>query len=58
LKAPDIPAVLIELGYISSARDLGNLTSADWRARAAMGIRDALQAWVVEDAAEAALLRQ
>lgn len=58
LKAPDIPAVLIELGYISSARDLGNLTSADWRARAATGIRDALRAWAVEDAAEAALLRQ
>lgn len=58
LKAPDIPAVLIELGYLSSARDLGNLTSADWRARAAAGIRDALQVWAVADAAEAALLRQ
>lgn len=58
LKAPDIPAVLIELGYLSSARDLGNLTSADWRANAALGIRDALQVWAVEDAAEAALLRQ
>ncbi|MCG6903980.1 MAG: N-acetylmuramoyl-L-alanine amidase [Rhodobacter sp.] len=58
LKAADIPAVLIELGFMSSERDLQHLTSPDWRAQAAGGIRDALRAWVVEDAAQAALLRQ
>ncbi len=58
LKAADIPSVLIELGFMSSERDLENLLSPDWRASAAEGIRAALQAWAVEDAAEAALLRQ
>ncbi len=58
LKAADIPSVLIELGFLSSARDRENLISADWRALAAEGIRDALVAWAAEDAAEALLLRQ
>ena len=58
LKAPDIPSVLIELGFLSSAKDLANLRSAEWRQKASHGIRDALVQWSVEDAAEAALLRQ
>ncbi len=58
LKAPDIPSVLIELGYLSSKRDLANLTSPQWRRAAAEGIRDALQYWAIEDAAEALRLRQ
>lgn len=58
LKSPDIPSVLVELGFLSSKRDRARLTDPDWRQRAAAGIRDALRAWAVEDAAEAALLRQ
>ena len=58
LKAPDIPSVLIELGYLSSKADRANLTSADWRRRAAEGIADAIQYWAIEDAAEAARLRK
>jgi len=58
LKAADIPSVLIELGFMSSATDLENLQSAEWRRFAALGIRNALQDWAVEDAAEAELLRQ
>jgi N-acetylmuramoyl-L-alanine amidase len=58
LKSPDIPSVLVELGFLSSDRDRARLTDPDWRRRAAEGIRDALQAWAVEDAAEAALLRR
>ncbi len=58
LKAPDIPSVLIELGYLSSPADRRNLLSADWRRRAAEGIADALQYWAIEDAAAALRLRQ
>lgn len=35
LKAHDIPSVLLELGYLSSQRDLSRLTSPEWRERAA-----------------------
>ena len=35
LKAPDVPSVLIELGYMSTRRDLKNLISADWQAHTA-----------------------
>ena len=34
LKAPDVPSVLLELGYLSSQSDAGNLLSVEWRERA------------------------
>jgi N-acetylmuramoyl-L-alanine amidase len=34
LKAPDVPSVLIELGYVSSPSDLKELVSESWRSRA------------------------
>jgi len=58
LKSPDIPSVLIELGFLSSDRDRDNLLDPDWRARMAAGIRDALIAWRIADAAAARLVRQ
>lgn len=58
LKAPDIPSVLIELGFLSSPADLENLMSPVWRGWAADGIRNALTTWAASDAAEAQLLRQ
>ncbi len=58
LKAPDIPSVLVELGFLSSERDRARLTDPEWRARAAVGIRDALLAWASADAAEARLIRK
>jgi N-acetylmuramoyl-L-alanine amidase len=58
LKAPDIPSALIELGFLSSKQDRERLMDPDWRARAAGGIRDALQYWAIQDAAEAVRLRQ
>lgn len=51
LKSPDIPSVLLELGFLSSARDLKRLTDPEWRARMAGAVRDALVAWAAEDAA-------
>jgi N-acetylmuramoyl-L-alanine amidase len=58
LKAPDIPSVLIELGFLSSPGDLGRLRDPEWRARAAAGVRNALQTWAADDAAIAQLLRK
>lgn len=58
LKAPDIPAVLVELGFMSSETDLANLRDPDWRADFAQGVVHALQAWALEDAAEAPLRRR
>jgi N-acetylmuramoyl-L-alanine amidase len=58
LKAADIPSVLIELGFLSNARDLENLRDPDWRARIAGGIRDGLGSWSVLDEAVRGLVRQ
>lgn len=58
LKAPDIPSALIELGFLSSPRDREKLTDPDWRRQAALGIRDALLYWAIEDAALAERLRK
>lgn len=58
LKAPDIPSVLIELGFLSSTQDFQNLTSKEWRLQVAEGIRAGLREWAKQDAAEARLLRQ
>jgi N-acetylmuramoyl-L-alanine amidase len=33
LKAPDVPSVLVELGYVSNKGDLENLVSENWRSR-------------------------
>jgi N-acetylmuramoyl-L-alanine amidase len=35
LKAPDVPSVLVELGFMSTKGDLVHLMSDDWRARTA-----------------------
>jgi N-acetylmuramoyl-L-alanine amidase len=42
LKAPDVPAVLIELGYMSSKDDLKQLTSGAWRTKTAGAIGQAI----------------
>jgi N-acetylmuramoyl-L-alanine amidase len=43
LKAPDVPSVLIELGYLSNPRDLKQLVSETWRTRAADAIVHAVR---------------
>jgi N-acetylmuramoyl-L-alanine amidase len=58
LKAPDIPSILLEVGFLSSQRDLKNLRDPAWRARKAEAIRDGLTQWVAEDAILADLVRQ
>jgi N-acetylmuramoyl-L-alanine amidase len=42
LKAPDIPSVLLELGYVSNRQDIKSLTSADWREHTADSIAQAI----------------
>lgn len=42
LKAPDVPSVLVELGYLSNAKDEAQLLSADWRGKAAQSITNAV----------------
>lgn len=42
LKAPDVPSVLVEMGYISSSKDEALLSSAKHQKRLARAIRDAI----------------
>ena len=58
LKSADIPSVLLELGFLSTQTDLRNLQDPEWRARMAVGIRDGIAAWQIEDAALSGLRRQ
>ncbi len=50
LKSPDIPSVLLELGFLSSARDYSRLTDPDWRKTMAGAIRAALVDWSAGEA--------
>jgi N-acetylmuramoyl-L-alanine amidase len=43
LKAPDVPSVLVEMGYISSSKDEALLTSAKHQKRLAKAIRGAIE---------------
>jgi N-acetylmuramoyl-L-alanine amidase len=54
LKAPDVPSVLIELGYVSNARDLKQLVSESWRSHTADAITRAVQEYFVTRVAGAA----
>lgn len=58
LKAADIPSVLIEVGFMSSPRDLANLRDAAWRARFVTAMREGILDWAQSDAARAPLVRQ
>lgn len=58
LKAADIPSVLIEVGFLSTDRELANLRDAGWRGKLARGIRDGILAWAMADASVAPLRRK
>ena len=55
LKSPDIPSVLLEVGFLSSARDLKRLSDPDWRAKMAAALVEGLGVWADQDAAIRAL---
>jgi len=48
LKAPDVPSVLIELGFVSNRADFKELMSETWRARAADSITHAVNAYFTQ----------
>ena len=57
LKSPDIPSVLLELGFLSDEEDRANLTDPLWRAGMVQVIADAVTGWARDQAGRAALLR-
>jgi N-acetylmuramoyl-L-alanine amidase len=54
LKAPDVPSVLLETGYISNDDDLALLTSTSYREKIANGIRRAIEAYFARQRIERA----
>ncbi|MEM8980996.1 MAG: N-acetylmuramoyl-L-alanine amidase [Pseudomonadota bacterium] len=58
LKAPDIPSVLIELGFLSDERDAANLVNPAWADRASRGVAEAVMGWWADDQSLAPGLRQ
>ncbi len=42
LKAPDVPSVLVELGYLSNTKDAKNLNDDGWRRKVARSLADAV----------------
>jgi N-acetylmuramoyl-L-alanine amidase len=46
LKAPDVPSVLVELGYVSNKDDLQLLKSDDWRARSVGAVAQAIESYL------------
>lgn len=53
LKAPDVPSVLVELGYVSNKGDLEHLVSESWRNRTAGSIAQAIDAFLAKRLATA-----
>jgi N-acetylmuramoyl-L-alanine amidase len=45
LKAPDVPSVLLELGYVSNKSDLEQLVSDNWRSRTVASVAQAIDAF-------------
>jgi N-acetylmuramoyl-L-alanine amidase len=46
LKAPDVPSVLIELGYVSNKGDLKHLLSESWRSQTVASVAQAVDAFL------------
>jgi N-acetylmuramoyl-L-alanine amidase len=53
LKAPDVPSVLVELGYVSNKGDLELLVSENWRNRTAGAMAQAIDAFLAKRLATA-----
>jgi N-acetylmuramoyl-L-alanine amidase len=53
LKAPDVPSVLVELGYVSNKSDLEHLVSENWRSRIVGSMTQAIDAFFAKRLATA-----
>jgi N-acetylmuramoyl-L-alanine amidase len=53
LKAPDVPSVLVELGYVSNKGDMEHLVSDDWRNKTAGAMAQAIDAFLAKRLATA-----
>lgn len=54
LKAPDVPSVLIELGYVSNKADLQQLVSESWRSKTVGAVAQAIDAFFAKRMVSAA----
>jgi N-acetylmuramoyl-L-alanine amidase len=54
LKAPDVPSVLVELGYVSNKDDLEHLVSENWRNRTVAAMAQAIDVFLAKRLATAA----
>lgn len=57
LKSPNVPSVLIEVGFMSTQSDLENLLDIKWRENFVLGVRNGVIKWVGEDSIVAPLRR-
>lgn len=53
LKAPDVPSVLVELGYVSNKDDLEHLVSENWRTRTVGSVAHAIDMYFAKRLATA-----
>jgi N-acetylmuramoyl-L-alanine amidase len=53
LKAPDVPSVLVELGYVSNKGDLEHLVSANWRTKTVGSMAQAIDVFFAKRLATA-----
>jgi N-acetylmuramoyl-L-alanine amidase len=53
LKAPDVPSVLVELGYVSNKGDLKHMVSESWRKRTVGSMARAIEAFFAKRLATA-----
>jgi len=54
LKAPDVPSVLVELGYVSNKGDLAHLVSDGWRTKTVGSMAQAIDTFLAKRLATAA----
>jgi N-acetylmuramoyl-L-alanine amidase len=54
LKSPDVPSVLLELGYVSNRSDLKQITSDAWQTRTSEAVVEAVRTYFLTQLAGAA----